>query len=335
MNQRNLASVAALMLVGVAVGTVPQPIAAQAPSSAARSWTVPRTPDGRPNLQGIWTNATVTPLERPAELAGKEFLTDAEADEFERRAVSEVNADRRDGLAETDVGRAYNEFWRERGKAVSTRRSSLIVDPRDGRVPPLTPEGERNIAQRAEARRRMGGPFDGAENRSLAERCVSMPQAGPPMMPANYSSNYQIVQSPGSIAIVVEMIHDPRIIPLDGRPHLGKTIRQLLGDSRGRWEGDTLVVDTTNFTNRTNFRGSGENLLIVERFTRVAEDTLLYQFTVDDPTTWVRPWSGEIPMKKITGPIFEYACHEGNYGIAAILSGARAEERAALKTDRR
>jgi hypothetical protein len=158
-----------------------------------------------------------------------------------------------------------------------------------------------------------------------------MPQAGPPMMPANYSSNYQIVQSPGSIAIVVEMIHDPRIIPLDGRPHIGKTIRQMVGDSRGRWEGDTLVVDTTNFTDRTNFRGSGENLHIVERFTRVDEDTLLYHFTVDDPTTWVRSWSAEIPMKKIVGPVFEYACHEGNYGIAAILSGARAEERSPLK----
>jgi hypothetical protein len=326
-----LASVGALTFVGVAVGIGPWLFAAQAPSSAARTRVLPRTPDGRPSLEGIWTNATVTPLERPAEFAGKEFLTDAEADEFERRAVTEVNADRRDGPAETDVGRAYNEFWRERGKPVSTRRSSLIVDPRDGRVPPLTLEGERNIAQRAEARRRMGGPFDGADNRSLAERCISMPQAGPPMMPANYSSNYQIVQSPGSIAILVEMIHDPRIIPLDGRPHIGKTIRQLLGDSRGRWEGDTLVVDTTNFTDRTNFRGSGENLHIVERFTRVDEDTLLYHFTVDDPTTWARSWSAEIPMKKIVGPVFEYACHEGNYGIAAILSGARAEERSALK----
>jgi hypothetical protein len=331
MNLGILASVGALTCVGVAVGIGPGPVAAQAPSSAARTRVLPRTPDGRPSLEGIWTNATVTPLERPAEFAGKEFLTDAEADEFERRAVTEVNADRRDGPAETDVGRAYNEFWRERGKAVSTRRSSLIVDPRDGRVPPLTPEGERNIAQRAEARRRMGGAFDAAENRSLAERCISMPQAGPPMMPANYSSNYQIVQSPGSIAILVEMIHDPRIIPLDGRPHIGKTIRQMLGDSRGRWEGDTLVVDTTNFTDRTNFRGSGENLHIVERFTRVDEDTLLYHFTVDDPTTWARSWSAEIPMKKIVGPIFEYACHEGNYGIAAILSGARAEERSALK----
>ena len=331
MNLGILASVGALTFVGVAVGIGPGPVVAQAPSSAARTRVLPRMPDGRPSLEGIWTNATVTPLERPAEFAGKEFLTDAEADEFERRAVTEVNADRRDGPAETDVGRAYNEFWRERGKSVSTRRSSLIVDPRDGRVPPLTPEGERNIAQRAEARRRMGGPFDGADNRSLAERCISMPQAGPPMMPANYSSNYQIVQSPGSIAIVVEMIHDPRIIPLDGRPHIGKTIRQMLGDSRGRWEGDTLVVDTTNFTDRTNFRGSGENLHIVERFTRVDEDTLLYHFTVDDPTTWVRSWSAEIPMKKIVGPVFEYACHEGNYGIAAILSGARAEERSPLK----
>jgi hypothetical protein len=158
-----------------------------------------------------------------------------------------------------------------------------------------------------------------------------MPQAGPPMLPANYSSNYQIVQSPGAIVILVEMIHDTRIIPLDGRPHLGKTVRNILGDSRGRWEGNTLVVDTTNFTDRTNFRGSGDQLHIVERFTRTDENTLLYQFTVEDPSTWARSWSGEIPMKKIQGPVFEYACHEGNYGIAGILSGARAEERAALR----
>jgi hypothetical protein len=318
-------------MAGAVIALLAAPVSGQAPKPAGRSWTVPRTADGHPNFEGIWTNATVTPLERPADLAGKQFLTEAEAAEFERRTVADVNADRRDGPAETDVGRAYNEFWRERGKVVSTLRTSLIVDPPDGRVPPVTPEGQQRNGERAERRRTMGGALDGPEMRSLAERCISMPQAGPPMLPANYSSNYQIVQSPGAIVILVEMIHDTRIIPLDGRPHLGKTMRNILGDSRGRWEGNTLVVDTTNFTDRTNFRGSGDQLHIVERFTRTDENTLLYQFTVEDPTTWARPWSGEIPMKKIQGPVFEYACHEGNYGIAGILSGARAEERAALK----
>jgi hypothetical protein len=325
MNRRTLASVG-LATIAAAVGVIVVPVAGQAPSPSGQPWVVPRTPDGQPSLQGIWTNATVTPLERPADFVGKEFLTEAEASEFERQAVYEANGDRRDGSAEADVGRAYNEFWRERGKVVSTRRSSLIVDPRDGRVPPLTPEAQRRNAERAEARRQLGGPLDGAANRSLAERCISMPQAGPPMLPANYSSNYQIAQSRDAVVIIVEMIHDARIVHLDGRPHLPRTVRQWLGDSRGHWEGNTLVVDTTNFTDRTNFRGSAENLHIVERFTRTDGNTLLYQFKVDDPTTWVRPWSGEIPMKKSPGPVFEYACHEGNYGIAGVLSGARAEE---------
>src|SRR5262245_43468132 len=197
MNHRALASVAASAVIVAVVGLGAGQVSGQTPAPAKRSWIVPRAADGKPSLEGIWTNAMVTPLERPAEFAGKESLTETEANEFERRAVSEVNADRRDGPAETDVGRAYNEFWRERGKSVSTLRSSLIVDPRDGRVPPLTPEGERNNAKRAEARRRMGGAFDGAENRSLAERCISMAQAGPPMMPATYRSTYQIVQTAG------------------------------------------------------------------------------------------------------------------------------------------
>jgi hypothetical protein len=177
----------------------------------------------------------------------------------------------------------------------------------------------------------MGGALDSPENRSLQERCLLTPQSGPPMLPANYNSNYQILQTPDYVVIVVEMIHDVRIIPLNGKPHLPKNVQQWMGDSRGRWEGDTLVVETTNFTDKTNFRGSGENLRIIERFTRTAPDTLLYQFTVEDPTTWAKPWSGELPMKKALGQLFEFACHEGNYGIAGVLAGARAEERAAAK----
>jgi len=314
---------------GVLLSTVL--IAGQSRPSGAKTWTPPRTPDGQPDLQGIWTNMTVTPLERPAEFAGKEFLTENEAAEYEKKAVADVNGDRRDGTAEADVNRAYNEFWRDRGKVVPTRRTSLIVDPPDGKIPPLKPEAQKRNAARAEAARKMGGPFDGPENRSLAERCLTMPQAGPPMLPANYNSNYQIVQTQGYVAILVEMIHDARIIPLNGSPHLPQNIRQWMGDSRGHWDGNTLVVETTNFTDRTNFRGSSDNLRIVERFTRTDAKTLLYQFTIDDPATWARPWSSELPMKKAAGPLFEYACQEGNYGLANSLAGARAEEKAARR----
>jgi hypothetical protein len=284
-----------------------------------------RSSPPKPDLSGIWTNATVTPLERPKEFAGKEFLTKEEAAEFEKRAIYDANGDRRDGGAETDVGRAYNEFWRDRGKVVSTMRSSLIIDPPDGRVPPLLPEAQKRNADLAAIRR--GGAFDGPENRSLQERCLLTPQAGPPMLPANYNSNYQIVQTSDSVVILVEMIHDARIIPLDGRPHLPQNVRMLMGDSRGHWEGNTLVVETANFTDRTGFRGASENVRIIERFTRTDANTLLYQFTIDDPTTWAKPWTGEIPMKKAAGPLYEYACHEGNYGMAGVLAGARAAEK--------
>jgi len=284
---------------------------------------------GERDLQGIWTNATVTPLERPAEFAGKEFLTEAEAAAFEKRARDRNDADRREGDAEADLATGYNDLFWERGRSVvSTRRTSLVVDPPDGRIPPLTPEAQAKAAARAEARRLR--PADGPEDRSLDDRCIVRGTSGPPMLTAGYSNNYQIVQSADSVAILVEMIHDARIIPIDAvnaRPHLSGNIRQLTGDPRGRWEGRTLVVDTTNFTDRRPFRGSGGHLHVTERFTRADATTLLYQFTVDDPETFTRPWSGEIPMKKIVGPIFEYACHEGNYSMAYILSAARHEER--------
>jgi len=283
---------------------------------------------GRRDLQGIWTNATLTPLERPPELAGKEFFTPAEAAEFEKRGRERNDADRRDTNAEADLAVGYNAVWWDRGThVVSTRRTSLIVDPPDGRIPPLTPEAQRRAAARAEAGRRQ--PSDGPEDRSLADRCIVRGTAVPPMLPAGYNNHYQILQTAEHVAILIEMIHDARIISLDGRPHLGRKIPQWLGDSRGRWDGNTLVVETTNFTGKTNFRGSGENLRVVERFTRVDEGTLLYQFTVDDPQTFARPWSGEIPMKKVEGPLFEYACHEGNFSMENILGIARDEEKAA------
>jgi hypothetical protein len=299
------------------------------PVAGQGSRAVVRTPWGDPDLQGLWTNATMTPFERPSELAGKQSLTEEEAAEFENRTLRARDADRREGAGtDVDVGRAYNEFWYERGtKVVRDRRTSLVVDPSEGRIPPLTPEAQRRAEARAAARRR--SPADGPEDRSLVERCILWPTAGPPMIPGGYNNNYQILQTPGYVVILIEMIHDVRIIPLNGRPHLSDNIRQWLGDSRGHWEGNTLVVDTANYTAKTNFRGSSERLRLVERFTRVDADTINYEFTVDDPTSFARSWTAAIPMTRTRGPIFEYACHEGNYGMTNLLRGARAEEKAA------
>jgi len=303
--------------ISVLLGQTPVP---------TKTWTVPRTPEGQPDLQGIWTNSTLTPLERPRELADKAFFTPAEAAAYEKQARDRNHGDRRDSNPEADLTTGYNDFWWDRGtKIVSSRRTSIIVDPPDGRIPPLTPEAQKKAAARAEYRALH--PADGPEDRSLADRCITRGNNGPPMLPAGYNNNYQIVQSADHIVILIEMIHDPRIIPLTARPQLPGGVRQLLGSSRARWEGNTLVVETGNFTDKTNFRGSGEKLRVVERFTRVAEDTLLYQFTVEDPESFTRPWSGEIPMKKTEGPVFEYACHESNYSMSNMLSAARAEEK--------
>jgi hypothetical protein len=285
-----------------------------------------RTPWGDPDLQGLWTNVTITPLERPAELAGKPVLTEQEAAEYERRTNQARDADSRAGGTEADLGRAYNQFWYDRGtKVVGNRRTSLIVDPPDGRVPPLTPEAQKRAEARVAARKR--SPADGPEDRSLPERCILWPTAGPPMLPAGYNNNYQILQTPAYVVILIEMIHDVRVIPLDGRPHLPSAMRQWTGDSRGRWDGNTLVVTTTNFTDKTNFRGASENLKLVERLTRVDAHTLNYEFTVEDPSSFTKPWAAAIPMTKTDGPIYEYACHEGNYGMTNLLSGARAQEK--------
>ncbi len=303
------------------------PAAAQAPTA---KWTSPRTPDGKPDLQGIWSFATLTPLERPPELAGKEFFTQQEVVDYEKRRLTEMNMDRRDGGAEADVTRAYNDFWWDRGtKAVVTRRTSLIVDPPDGKIPSLTPAAQKRVADRAEARRLR--PADGPEDRSLGERCLLFGAGGAPMVPTAYNNNAYLFQTPDHVVIVNEMIHDARIIPLDGRQGLPPNVRQLLGNSRGHWEGDTLVVETTGFTGKSAFRGSGENLRLTERFTRTAEDTLLYQFTVDDPESFTRPWKVEIPLWKNPELIYEYACHEGNSGMTGILTGARTAEREAAK----
>jgi hypothetical protein len=308
------------------------PVHSQAPQSPAavqtshqnNGWTLARTPDGQPDLQGIWSFATITPLERPDAYAGREFLTESEIAAANEEAAT--RADRRGATADADVAAAYNAFWWDRGK--STGRTSLIVDPPDGKVPPLTPEARQREAALA-AVNRGRGPADSWEDRNLAERCIQYRPL--PRLPTGYNNNYQIFQTPGYVVLVIEMIHDHRIIPLDGRPHLGQGIRLLNGDSRGRWEGDTLVVETTNFTNRAPFQGARENLHLVERFRRVGPDTIDYQFTVTDPTTWTRSWTGVLPLGRIDGPIYEYACHEGNLGMEGILAGARAEEQAARR----
>jgi len=303
---------------------------AQAPATAAKtkSWTAPRSPDGHPDLQGIWSNATVTPLERPSELAGKAVLTDEEAAEFAKETVQRNNVDlQRQKGTEADVGRAYNDFWYDRGtKTIKTHRTALIVDPPDGRIPALTPDAQKRVAARAEQRRQH--PADGPEDRSLSERCLNWRTAGPPMVPSAYNNNYEIVQTPDTVVIFNEMIHDARIIPMDGRPHVAAGIRQWLGDSRGHWEGDTLVVETTNFSNKTAFQGSSEHMRLTERFKRVDADTLLYEFTVNDPEAFSKPWTAQIPSTRSDGAIYEYACHEGNYGMFGILSSTRAEEKA-------
>jgi hypothetical protein len=286
--------------------------------------------EAQPDLQGIWSNATITPLERPAELAGKATFTAEEAAAYEKQMVERNNVDHRTGNAETDVASAYNQFWYDRGtKAVGTRRTSLIVDPSDGRIPALTPEAQKRVQDTRGWT--AAHATDGPEGRSLGERCILWATAGPPMLPGPYNNNFQIFETADQVVILNEMIHEARVIPLDGRPHLASDIRLWMGDSRGHWDGHTLVVDTTNFSGKYSLRGSDENLHLTERFTRVSPDTLLYEFTVDDPTAFTRPWTAQIPVTKTKGPIFEYACHEGNYAMVDILAGARAAEKKASK----
>jgi len=301
------------------------PAAKTAAKPADKAWTLPRTPDGKPDLQGVWNNATLTPLQRPTKGtgAGKEFFTPEEAAQYTKEELNRVNGDKLDGVGN------YNEFWRDRGHLAPDLRTSQIFDPPDGRIPALTPQAQKLIADKRAANK--GHEFDGPENRNVQERCISVNNAGPPMTPTNYNANYQIVQSRGYVALVSEQIHDVRIIPTDGRPHVPSDVRQLLGDARGHWDGNTLVVETINFTDRTSFRGSSEHMHLTERFTRTGPDTMLYEFTVDDPETFTRPWTARVPMFKAKGPLFEYACHEGNYGLAGSLSGARTQEAPAAK----
>jgi hypothetical protein len=305
-------------------------LAIQAVSQVGAQNQVRRTPWGDPDLEGIWTNATLTPLQRPPELASKEFLTPEEAAQFQRSRIEQTNADR--PLPPGQVG-AYNDVFFERGTSiVRSRRTSLVVDPPDGRIPALTPDAQKKVEARQ--KREAVSPADGPEDRWLTERCILF-GAKVPMLPEPYNNNYRIIQSPGFVTILVEMNHDARIIPLDGRAHLASGIQQWTGDSRGRWEGTTLVVETTNlkFNHQSRFgvgylNGlSDERLRVVERFTIADANTLTYRATVEDPSVFLRPWTVEVSMARTAGPLFEVGCHEGNYGMFNILSGHRAEER--------
>jgi hypothetical protein len=324
-------------LTGIAViCLLSRPAAAQEPSGAAKktpasktkAWTMPRTPDGKPDLQGVWNNATLTPLQRPTKGpgAGKEFFTPEEAAQFTKEELERVNGDKLNGVGN------YNEFWRDRGGLAPDMRTSQIFDPPDGKIPALTPQAQKRVADQRAANR--GHEFDGPENRNVQERCISVNNAGPPMTPTNYNANYQIVQSPGVVALLSEQIHDVRIIPTDGRPHVPESVRMINGDSIGHWEGNTLVVETTNFTDMTPYENSGPHMRLTERFTRTGPDSLMYEWTVYDPETFTQPWSARYPMFKLDAVhgddvLYEYACHEGNYGMLDSLSGARAAEKAA------
>ncbi len=288
-----------------------------------------------PDLQGYWTNATFTPLERPAELANKEFFTKEEAAEYDRKRLARENAQSKEDI------HYDNALWQtETWGRVESRRTSIVFDPPNGKLPELSAEGKIQAAAKAEAARRRASA-DSAQDRSLAERCITWGNEGPPMLGSTYNANLQIVQNANLLVIAHEIGHADRMIPLDGHPHLAPSIHQLGGDSRGHWEGDTLVVDSTNFNDQTNFRGppaqarqdifSDANLHVVERFTLTSPNTIIYRFTVTDPTVWTKPWSGELLMNRTKGPIYEYACHEGNYGLANILAGARAAEKSTAK----
>ena len=307
-------------------------------AQSKKGWKMPRTPDGHPDLQGVWTNATITPLERPAKLAAKPTISDAEAKAYEKYQLDELNAQdgQSDGPLIAAAGSSgtggYNVLFVDRGSELArvdgVKRTSLIVDPPDGRVPPMTDAAKQRNADRM----RNFNRFDNVQERPLAERCLIGfgSTSGPPMLPVLYNNTYQFVQTPNAVMILVEMVHDVRVIRMNGT-HKPPSIRQWFGDSIGHWEGDTLVVDTTNFNNQTRFRGSSENLHVIERFTRVDADTILYRATIDDPSTFTKQWTLEYPFVSTPGPVYEYACHEGNYAMTDIMGGARKQEAEAGK----
>jgi len=317
-------SVSVVTLLSIAAGSV-------------GAQTIPRTSWGQPDLQGIWDFRTITPLERPRSLSDQEFLSAEEAANLEQEVLAR-NADlairsaqRTEVTESVDRGEEgapgfYNNFWLDRGtRTVGTRRTSLVVDPADGRIPDLTTEGQR-VADERRAHRE-AHPADSWVDRSAYDRCILGFNAGPPITSGGYNQNLQLFQTQDHVVLVTEMVHTARVVPLDGRPPLPGDIRQWSGDSRGHWDGDTLVVETTNFSAQRGWRGTSANMTLVERFTRADDSTLLYSFTVNDPATWATPWTAEIPMRLNDLTLFEYACHEGNHSMTGILGGARADER--------
>jgi hypothetical protein len=310
--------------------TAPAATKASTTTNTTKAFKPARTPDGHPDLQGYWTNNTVTPLERPKGLGAKEFYTEAELKDLMKNEKNRVALNEEEGRptepgTDADVHYDFSQFGLDRGqtKLAWALRTSLIVGP-EGTIPSTLPEARKRNA--AIAAKNKGHEFDAAENRPLSARCLVLGQESVPMLPGGYNNNMQIVQGEGYVATLHEMNHSVRLIPTDGRPHAPSEIRQWRGDSRGHWEGDTLVVDVTNFDARNPFRGSGEKLHVVERFTPVDADTILYRFTAEDPETWDKPWTAEIAMSRVSGPIFEFACHEGNYGLRNTLQGARVAE---------
>ena len=330
MTYRNLVRVSALALIAAAAllaqGSAPAKIGKSA-------WKMPRAADGHPDLQGVWTNATLTPMERPGVFAGKATLTDAEATAYEKKDLEAVQ--KQDGASDGPLIAAagssgtggYNFLFIDRGSELArvdgVKRTSLVMDPPDGKVPPITPEARaRNMAAMMAFNR-----YNSVKDRPASERCLIGfgSTSGPPMLPVLYNNNYQIVQTPETVMILVEMVHDVRIIRINGT-HPAKNVEFWLGDSTGRWEGDTLVVDTTNFSAKSGFRGTSTNLHVIERFTRTDANSILYKATIDDPTTFAKQWTMEFPFTSTTGPVYEYACHEGNYAMEDILGGARKSE---------
>jgi len=325
--------------IGLAVALAAVAMTVHSGEGASRRYQPPRLADGTPDLQGVWTNQTATPMERATQLGTRRAFTDAEAAAISKAAIAAVEADARPSDPDKNIEAAaslppvgnYNLFWTDRGMSVAQidgeYRTSMIIEPLNGRVPPLT-----EAALKRMVGTKIGRSSDGPEGRTLGERCLlSFGYAsGPPMLPVMYNSYYQIVQSPGYVMILVEMVHDARIIRL-GDKHVPGSVRKWMGDSVGHWEGDTLVVETRNFRQEQNFRGSSEHAVITERFRRVADDKIVYRFMVEDPASFNERITGELPFVPANGNIYEYACHEGNYALPGILSGAREEEKTAAK----
>ena len=308
--------------------------AAQTRAKAAPK-AIPRTPEGKPDMQGEWTNQTFTPLERPAQYKDKQFFTAEEAEAVAKKGIEDVKDVPRGEEVKSDADIHYDDgIWLlEHYEKGAMLRTSIITDPPDGRIPALTAEAQKRNQARAAARKGIG-PFDSAQARGLSERCIYWAHEGPPILPTGYNSNVRVVQAPGTFVLQHEMMPVARVIPLDGRPKLSPVLRAYRGESRGRWDGDTMVIETTNYSEKTVWRNSSENLKVIERLTMTGPRTIHYEFTVEDPTTWTRPWSGDYEMTRIDGPIIEYACHEGNYQLPSILKGARVAEAQAQKTQK-